>query len=158
MICILRHHLSSSQLKWNSRHVRGHQEDFKAWAELTWCEKHNVRMDHAAKDKMLCPWAAPSQHVSSHEGWSFWKGQQKRTCRLLVAMDLVDWEVLAKACDAESPGQLQWVTKHVTGVCGVGKFLERWKSEEHSRCPGCDAENEDHQHVYLYPARSTKRE
>ena len=164
----LRHHLHSSQLKWTSRHVSGHQEDFKEWAELTWWEKQNVRMDHAAKDKMLRPWEAPSQHVSSHEGWSCWKGSLKKTFydhdgiytmlgeqrvrdywlrrgRLSSeAMDLVDWEVLAKACDAESPGRRRWVTKHVTGVCGVGKFLQRWKSQEHSRCPRCDAANEDH--------------
>ena len=72
--------------------------------------------------------------------------------------DLIDWEVLAKACDEESPGRLRWVTKHVTGVCGVGKFLELWKSQNHSRCPRCDAENEDHRPVYTCQARSTKRE
>ena len=65
---------------------------------------------------------------------------------------------MAKACDEESPGRLRWVTKHVTGVCGVGKFLERWKSQNHSRCPGCDAPNEDNRHVYQCPAHSTELE
>jgi hypothetical protein len=182
LIHTLRHHLKVSKLQWSSLHVNGHQEDFKAWAELTWWEKQNVRMDHAAKDKMKRPSIAPSQHVSSHEGWSFWRKDQKHTfydhdgiykllCehrvieywlrreRLsLEATRLIDWEVLSKACDEESPGHLRWVTKDVTGVCGVGKFLKRWKSQDHSRCPRCDAEDEDYRHVYQCPAQSTKRE
>jgi hypothetical protein len=127
---------------------------------------------------------APSQHVSTYEGWSLWRGSEKNTfydndgiyaalCehrvtdywlrreRLSIeATRLIDWEVLAKAkaCEEESPGRLRWVTKHVTGLCGVGKFLEQWKSQTHSRCPRCDAEHEDHRHVYQCPARSTKRE
>jgi hypothetical protein len=52
LIHTLRHHLKVSQLKWTSWHMNGHQEDIKEWAELTWWEKQNVRMDHAAKDKM----------------------------------------------------------------------------------------------------------
>jgi hypothetical protein len=68
------------------------------------------------------------------------------------------WEVLAKSCDEESPGWLWWVTKYVTGVCGVGKFLERWKSRNHSQCPRCDAANEDHCHVYQCSACNTKLE
>jgi hypothetical protein len=182
LIHTIRHYLRVSQLKWTSQHVRGHQEDFKEWAELTWWEKQNVRMDHAAKDKMLRPWTAPSQRISSHEGWSVWRGNQKQTfynhdgiytllCERRVvdywlrrgrlapeATDRIDWEVLAKACDEESPGRLRWVTKHVTGVCGVGKFLERWQFQPHSRCPRCDAPNEDNRHVYQCPARSTKLE
>jgi hypothetical protein len=39
----------------------------------------------------------------------------------------VKWEVLAKALEEESPNFCLQVTKHVTGVCGVGKWLEQWK-------------------------------
>jgi hypothetical protein len=35
LIHTLRHHLKVSQLRWSSLHVNGHQEDVKAWAELT---------------------------------------------------------------------------------------------------------------------------
>jgi hypothetical protein len=103
-------------------------------------------MDHVAKDKMLHPRRASSQHVPSHEGWYFWQGNQKHTfyylgnwiytficehhvvvvywlrCEHLSpeATDLIDWEVLAKACDKEFLARLRWVTKHVTVACGVG--------------------------------------
>jgi hypothetical protein len=39
LIHTIRHFLHVSQIKWTSWHVRGHQEDFKEWAELTWWEK-----------------------------------------------------------------------------------------------------------------------
>jgi hypothetical protein len=178
----IRHHLRSSKLLWTSRHVKGHQDELKEWAELTWWEQQNVRMDGLAKDKMQRYWTAPTQHVSEHEGWSLWKGDRKHTCfdqqeiytllckqrvidhwirRKRLSAEVVhkiDWDVLAKACVEESPGRVRWVTKHVTGMCGVGKFLERWQHQTHSRCPRCDAENEDHRHVYQCPAPSTKLE
>jgi hypothetical protein len=53
LIHTVRHHLKEvSQLKWISWHVSGDQKDIKEWAELTWWGKQNVRMDHAAKDKI----------------------------------------------------------------------------------------------------------
>jgi len=176
----IRTNFTRSPLQWTSLHVRGHQEDIKAWSELTWWEQQNVRMDHAAKDKMRRPYLAPTQHVSECEGWSLWRGDQKHTSfdqewiytflvehrvvdywrqreRLTEAgAECVEWEVLAKACDEESPGFRRWVTKHVTGVCGVGKWLERWKWQDHSKCPRCDADSEDHRHVYQCPATSAK--
>jgi hypothetical protein len=38
-----------------------------------------------------------------------------------VSSRLIAKDVLAAACQAESPGIRRWVTKHVTGVCGAGK-------------------------------------
>jgi hypothetical protein len=75
----------SATLTWTSCHVSGHQEDIKAWSELTWWEQQIVRMDHAAKDKMRRPYQAakdkmhrpyqaPALHVSENEGWSLWRG------------------------------------------------------------------------------------
>ena len=70
--------------------------------------------------------------------------------------DLIDWEVLATACEKEYPSWLGWVTRDVTGVCGVGKALERWKSQNHSRYTRCDTAKEDHRHVYQHLAHCTK--
>jgi hypothetical protein len=41
-IHMIRYHLKVSRLKWTSWHAKGHQEDIKEWAELTWLEKQNV--------------------------------------------------------------------------------------------------------------------
>lgn len=53
-------------------------------------------------------------------------------CLSPKATALIEWEVRAKLCDKESPGGLQWVTKHVTGAFGVEKHLEWWKLQNHS--------------------------
>jgi hypothetical protein len=77
LIHTIRTNFKRSNLKWTSLHIRGHQEDIKAWADLTWWEQQNV--DHAAKDKMRRPHQAPTQHVSGKEGLSIWQGDQKYT-------------------------------------------------------------------------------
>ena len=42
----------------------------------------------------------------------------------------------------------QWVTKHVSGFCGTGKMMKRWKQRETAKCPRCDEEIEDARHVW----------
>jgi hypothetical protein len=48
----LHHHRKASQLIWITWLVNSHQENIKESAKLTWLEKQNTIMDHAAKDKM----------------------------------------------------------------------------------------------------------
>jgi hypothetical protein len=86
---------------------------------------------------------------------SYWL---KRGCLTDALAGRVERDVLVAACKAEYPGFCRWVTKHVTGVCGVGKWLERWQWQNHSRCPRCDAPGEDHRHVYRCPALSARIE
>ena len=43
-------------------------------------------------------------------------------------------------------GLRRWVTKHATGMCGVGKFLHIWGQEKGNHCPLC-GEAEDSRHV-----------
>ena len=41
----------------------------------------------------------------------------------------------------------RWLTKQVVGVCGVGKWLVRWKRRDTAECPRCDEPVEDAKHV-----------
>ena len=43
-------------------------------------------------------------------------------------------------------GVRRWVSKHVTGICGVGKFLQLWGNESTDGCPLC-GEPETARHV-----------
>ena len=46
------------------------------------------------------------------------------------------------------PMNLQlWLPKWSCGICGVGKWLERWKDQIHSKCPGYLQNNETVEHV-----------
>ena len=43
--------------------------------------------------------------------------------------------------------QRRWITKWSSGICGVGKWLHRWKDQTHSKCPRCQTDNETVEHV-----------
>ena len=54
----------------------------------------------------------------------------------------------SKKSQANSPqGKQQWILKHSTGQCGVGRMLQRRKYQEHSLCPRCGAEDKTTMHV-----------
>ncbi len=41
-----------------------------------------------------------------------------------------------------------YISKHVSGMCGVGKFMQRWKLQQDDLCPRC-GKPEDAAHVWL---------
>ena len=59
----------------------------------------------------------------------------------------VDWEILEKS--AKNYNRWKWLSKYVTGVCGVGRMLQIWKYQAHSSCPRCGADNEKATHILL---------
>mgnify|MGYP003487338349 FL=1 len=59
----------------------------------------------------------------------------------------VDWKATAKAMKTVPHSRRIYVTKHSAGICGVGKWMKRWKQRESAKCPRCDHEEEDAQHV-----------
>ena len=40
-----------------------------------------------------------------------------------------------------------WLSKWSCGICGVGKWLERWNDQNRSKCPRCLTDNETVEHV-----------
>jgi hypothetical protein len=148
---VIRKNFTSRTLKWKGRHVSGHQDKRKLHDELDWWEQTNVCMDLGAKSKMLRPTHSATHCLSGQEFWSLWLDDNRCTsfeqnwiynwaCERQVASywlnggcltdtlaRRVERSVLAAVCKAESQGFRRWATKHVTGVCGVGKWLERWQ-------------------------------
>jgi hypothetical protein len=45
----------------------------------------------------------------------------------------------------------KWLSKWMTGFCGVGKMLKIYKHQKHSKCPRCMANDEDTSHVLRCP-------
>ena len=43
--------------------------------------------------------------------------------------------------------QKRWLTKWNSGICGVGKWLCRWREQPHSKCPRCQTDNKTVKHV-----------
>ncbi|CAJ1951475.1 unnamed protein product, partial [Cylindrotheca closterium] len=68
-----------------------------------------------------------------------------------------DWTSLARAMSSLPAGVQRRTTKHVVGMCGVGKFKVRWGSADSAACPCC-GEFEDHLHVPRCMAPSASAE
>ena len=160
-------------LKWESKHVKGHQDDCRTalldrWAHL------NIRMDTQAKahsrDTIGDSTRTLQQKISG-EPWALWIGDRKVVRKLREEVihhvqgppctqywdeknrfepgdsTAVDWKATAKAMKTVPHSRRIYVTKHSAGICGVGKWMKRWKQRESAKCPRCDHEEEDAQHV-----------
>ena len=64
-----------------------------------------------------------------------------------LTYDYVDWRSNGTAMRGLSFNERIWVTKHVSGFCGCGKMMERYKQWETSTCPRCGDCIEDNWHV-----------
>ena len=63
------------------------------------------------------------------------------------AFDKVCWDSIGKAMANKSPLFRIWATKHVSGHCGVGARMKKWKFWESDACPCCGAPNKTTQHL-----------
>ena len=59
----------------------------------------------------------------------------------------INWNANGIAMRALSFCERTWVTKHVSGFCGCGKMMERYKKWESPACPRCGDCIEDNWHV-----------
>ena len=160
-------------LKWDSKQVKGHQDDcttatLDRWAQL------NIRMDAQAKahsrDTIGDSNRTLQQKISG-EPWALWIGDRKVVRKLREEVinhvqgppcmqywddkqrfapgdsEAVDWQATAKAMKTVPHSRRIYVTKHSAGICGVGKWMQRWKKWDSAKCPRCDHEEEDAKHV-----------
>ncbi len=131
-------------------------------------------MDYATK-RYLQQGSTPQVPCSANEPWSLWLNGTKlinhwqekvysqvykeeileywkKKNKFGEARD-INWKALHTALE-ESPQYMQWfITKHATGMCGVGKFMLRWKERDTDSCPRC-GEREDAKHVWHCPSRN----
>jgi hypothetical protein len=63
------------------------------------------------------------------------------------AFDLIDWDSIHDARTMAPDLFNIWMTKQVSGHCGVGKMMKRWKFWDDSKCHSCDEPNEDTCHI-----------
>ena len=69
-----------------------------------------------------------------------------------AAFELVDWDANESFSNKTSPGFLTWVTKHVSGQCGVGRRMLQWGFWDNDLCPCCQAPNETTRHLAVCPS------
>ena len=66
----------------------------------------------------------------------------------LASANNIDWQANHTAIKTLIVSRRHWVTKHVSGHCGTGKMMVRWKQRESDACPRCN-EPEDASHIWL---------
>jgi hypothetical protein len=160
----------NSPLSWTAKFVKGHQDD--AGQELdTWAQR-NVLMDLGAKQHLAVAKTVCRHFSVKGEPWQLWVGGKKLTSNLasqiysaLHSLDgisywqtkpevtpdvvnTVDWVAIGHTMKGVSRGRRVFVTKHMSGMCGVGKFMQHWKQWEIDQCPRCE-EKEDAPHVWM---------
>jgi len=67
----------------------------------------------------------------------------------------VDWKTIGTAMTSIPCSRRVFLTKHVSGMCGVGKFMKRWKEWEEDLCPRCGLP-EDAPHVWQCKGSGTE--
>jgi len=64
--------------------------------------------------------------------------------------DLIYWKGMDKVMNQRFPLMFRkWVAKHVSGCCGVRRYLSYWDKSIQNVCPTCAAHNEDTAHITL---------
>ena len=172
LVLATRHLIKSSSIAWKPLHVKGHQDSTGAvldrWASL------NVLMDSRAKGFLTTAHCLPRHQEVWGAPWSLWIQGEKLTSKLskrvyatvhasagksywlsksdvtLESFALVDWEAIGCAMMEIKRSRRVFLSKHCSGMCGVGKFMLRWKEWEHDLCPRCGI-SEDSAHVWTCP-------
>jgi hypothetical protein len=174
----IRYQWAQSKILWKARHVYGHQDEVTPATQLDRWATLNIEMDELAKLHMHEAIRRPRHYLIEHEPWSLWFGGKKITKNLSSTLyDLVhaeeakqywltkesiseqviqstNWEAIGKAMTELPRTRRVFLSKHVVGMCGVGKFMVRWKQRDSAACPRC-GEFEDAPHVWICKAAST---
>lgn len=87
-------------------------------------------------------------HIEQQRLRQHWKKKNKFSP---YAERSLDWTVIHKSHKGTSPAFHQWLSKWITGFCGVGVMMKLWKFQNHDRCPRCNAGREDTTHVLQCP-------
>ena len=82
------------------------------------------------------------ERIQSNKIKCYWETKRKLGPE---TSEKIDWEALKKSAKHYTRGK--WLSKYVTGICGVGVMLQLWKYQTHNSCPRCGAENENVEHV-----------
>ena len=76
--------------------------------------------------------------------FTFWKIKDKANG---TPLEFINWESIGKAFSALPRTRQHFVCKHTVGMCGVGKWMLRWKEWTSVQCPRCGM-LEDASHVW----------
>jgi hypothetical protein len=171
------HLRKTSKVLWVHRHVKGQQDeqsnDLDIWAH------HNVQMDMKAKAYLPVAQSQPRHLNIAGEPWQVWVNGNKLTRDIQPTIylavqgvdsekywsnkkdidpsgvELVDRTAIGRTMRTIPRNRRVFVMKHVSGMCGVRKFMKCWKEWPVVSCPRC-GEPEDSSHVWSCKGTGTE--
>jgi hypothetical protein len=72
--------------------------------------------------------------VHNRELWQYWETKRDIDPD---GLQMIDWPAIGKAMQALPRSRRVFISKHVSGMCRVGKFMKRWKEWDSDSCPRC---------------------
>ena len=164
-------------IRWNTEHIKGHQDKHRDINSLSRIARLNVEMDRTAKaywhhlvvHSRAMP--SPDVHPIYGEEWQIWRGTQKiahPAHKILYALihdpitemwwtrnghathpaqAVTDWNATESAMHHLPLARRRWVTKQASENCGVGTTLLEWKHQPSAECPRCACQHETTAHV-----------
>ena len=81
----------------------------------------------------------------------YWKKKGKFTP---YTERMIDWDSHHKSHNNLPTGRNRWLSKWLTGFCGIGVILQLYKHQDHTRCPRCQQREGSVAHVIQCPALS----
>jgi hypothetical protein len=169
------HAIKESPVEWQQRYVKGHAD--REGRELTEWERLNCEMDACAKQywEEVRQAKPPISYVVPGEPWSAWLHGRKIHVNLrqelLQAIStqritsyylqsgrfneqtiaMVDWAAVGSAAKALPLTRRLWMVKHVSGYCGVGVNLVKWKQHSSDLCPRCGSPGKTSENIARCP-------
>ena len=177
MVSTLHQLINDSPLTWSFRHIKGHQDERNNFHELTEWEQMNVIVDSRAKsllwtiiesgyrvsEHLPIKGAVGSLKVNHRNvNTTIYSNVQRSIKNLLQHLRAADYwnskgmhinyespttDILTHATNNSPLWQHRWLSKWFSGMCGVGRWLYRWKEQSHSKCPRCLTDDETVNHV-----------
>jgi hypothetical protein len=170
-----------SPVRWTFTHIRGHQDNYNKYHNLSREEQLNVLVDNLAKQKLASfattvNWRYKRPIHIPYESCSIdWTNQfgtrvrvscqlQKSLQKLLQGLKAreywkkkkslsnyyerqIDWKLLKKSHNSMDIHRHRWLSKWLTGFCGTGIMLLRYRHQTHSDCPRCGISGESASHI-----------
>jgi hypothetical protein len=71
--------------------------------------------------------------------WKYWMKGRKFSG---YTESYIDWEITKRSRRNISKSRQRWMSKWLSGFCGVGIMLVKYAFQKHSKCPRCGNDNE----------------
>jgi hypothetical protein len=151
----------------------------RASRQLDVWAQQNVQIDLKAKQHISVATALPRHFSIAGEPWQLWVQEKKITRDIQttiygvvqekdselywsskkdvdpLGIPLVDWQTIGCSMKQIPRARRTFIMKHTSGMCGVGKYIQRWKEWDTDACPRC-GQPEDSIHVWMCKGPGTE--